>query len=119
LIDLRGRLSIHQLKELIGAALLYVGIDSGTLHIAATTDTPVVSMFSSAHHALRMPLGRPEHASFNAIQPAVPCYGCQSTIKPPITNVTCTQGDPQSPPCISKFSLVEIQEKISLAIQAV
>lgn len=40
-----GRLNLKELKELIAKASLYIGPDSGPMHIAATTPTPIVAMF--------------------------------------------------------------------------
>jgi len=105
LINLLGCLNIHELKEIIAGAECYVGIDSGTLHIAACTDTPIVAMFSSAHHRLREPLNRPSQARFIPIQPQIDCYGCQEHYPPPITGVICHRGDPFSPPCRDAFDI--------------
>lgn len=116
LVDLRGKTTIHVLKELLESSKLYVGIDSGTLHIAACTDVPIISMFTSAHHLLRMPLDRPESSVFIPILPDVDCYGCQSRIEPPITGVICSRGDPYDPPCIRKFSIDEFCAGLQLAV---
>ena len=112
LINLLGQVSIHELKELIAGSKLFVGIDSGTLHIAATTDCPIICMFTSAHHTLRMPLGRGAHAQFTAIAPKIDCYGCQAHFKPPITGVICYKGDPFSPPCKDLFDLEDLRGAI-------
>jgi ADP-heptose:LPS heptosyltransferase len=117
LVDVRGILSIHELRELIATSRLYVGIDSGTLHVAATTDTPIISLFTSAHHTLRKPLGRPAEATFVAVAPQLPCYGCQAHIPAPITGVICSQGSPIDPPCIHAFSIEDVNralEKVNL-----
>jgi len=105
LLNYLGKHTIHELKEVIENAELYVGIDSGTLHIAATTDTSIVSFFTSAHHDLRKPLGRGKSAIFTPITPDLPCYGCQQRYEPPITGVVCDQGDPYNPPCISNIDV--------------
>ncbi len=99
IINLLGQLTIQELKILIEHSQCYVGIDSGTLHIAASTDTPIVSAFTSAHHQFRLPLGRKEGSVFIPITPDIECYGCQSRMMPPITGVICAMGDPYSPPC--------------------
>jgi ADP-heptose:LPS heptosyltransferase len=39
-----GRLDLHELRALADRADAYVGGDSGPLHIAATTDTPIVEL---------------------------------------------------------------------------
>jgi ADP-heptose:LPS heptosyltransferase len=112
LINMLGKVNIHELKELIAGSKLFLGIDSGTLHIAATTDCPIICMFTSAHHTLRMPLGRKSTTKFTAIAPKIECYGCQAHFPPPITGVICHKGDPFSPPCRDLFDLEDMRRAI-------
>lgn len=76
-IDARDIFSLQQTKELISNAKLFLGTDAGPLHIAATTQTPIVSFFSIAHHHLRKPL-RDDQSIFKPVTPNIDCYGCQS-----------------------------------------
>jgi ADP-heptose:LPS heptosyltransferase len=118
LVDLMGCLTIHELKELIDLSECFIGIDSGTLHIAACTDKPIISMFTSAHHRLREPLDRPNNAPFIPIVPNIECYGCQEHYTPPITGVICHKGNPFSPPCKDLFDINDIKNaliKLNLA----
>ena len=43
--DFSGPLSIHELLPLIAGAAVYVGADSGPLHLASLTATPLVAFF--------------------------------------------------------------------------
>jgi lipopolysaccharide heptosyltransferase II len=45
LLSLVGKLNLRELRELISRSALFVGPDSGPMHIAATTQTPIVAMF--------------------------------------------------------------------------
>jgi hypothetical protein len=112
LLNMLGKFNIHELREIIAGAQCYVGVDSGTLHIAACTDTPIIAMFSSAHHRLREPLERPPKARFIPIHPAVDCYGCQEHYPPPITGVICHRGDPYSPPCKDAIDVENIRQSL-------
>lgn len=114
LVNLLGQLSLAELKEIISHSKLFFGIDSGTLHVASSTDTPIISLFTSAHHTLRMPLQRGPGAIFVPVAPRIGCYGCQSSFEPPITGVVCPMGDPFSPPCRDLFDM----EDIIRAVQA-
>ncbi len=76
-IDMRDQFNLQQVKELISQAKLFLGTDAGPLHIAATTNTPIISFFTIAHHNLRMPL-RDKDCVFIPIKPEIDCYGCQS-----------------------------------------
>jgi heptosyltransferase-3 len=40
-----GELSLAELRALLDRAVLFVGGDSGPLHIAATTDVPIVGIY--------------------------------------------------------------------------
>ena len=44
-LSLVGRLNLIELRELIDRAALFVGPDSGPMHIAASTATPIVAFF--------------------------------------------------------------------------
>lgn len=101
--DWRNRFSLQQLQLLIKKSAIFLGVDSGTLHIAASTDVPIVCLFTSAHHDLRKPIRKSDKNIFVPIPPSVPCYGCQIRFAPPITGVICDQGDPYNPPCRHAF----------------
>lgn len=45
--DLGGQVNLKELKALIGRAVLFVGVDSGPMHIAEAVGTPVVALFGS------------------------------------------------------------------------
>ena len=45
-LDLTGRTSLHELCEVIAASDVAVTFDSGVLHVANCTETPVVALFS-------------------------------------------------------------------------
>ena len=54
LFSLVGMLNLRELRELISHSTLFVGSDSGPMHIAASTSTPIVAYFGptlSAHFA--------------------------------------------------------------------
>lgn len=40
-----GKLNLREVRELISRSALFVGPDSGPMHIAATTSTPIVALF--------------------------------------------------------------------------
>jgi heptosyltransferase-1 len=45
ILTLVGRLSLRELREFISRCSLFIGPDSGPMHIAATTSTPIVALF--------------------------------------------------------------------------
>lgn len=54
-LSLVGKLKLRELKELIARASLYVGPDSGPMHIAASTATPIVAYFGPNLSAYNSP----------------------------------------------------------------
>jgi heptosyltransferase-3 len=44
-VDLSGKLSLHELAALTARAWLFIGVDSAPMHIAAAKGTPVVALF--------------------------------------------------------------------------
>lgn len=44
-LSLVGKLNLREVKELISHSSLFVGSDSGPMHIAASTSTPIVALF--------------------------------------------------------------------------
>lgn len=79
-LDWRERTTLLELRDVLGHAAAVVGVDGGTLHLAGTTDVPIV--FASG---TTLPKHRyvPRHGdhTFRAryIGPRdLSCYGCQS-----------------------------------------
>ncbi len=104
-IDARDQFSLQQVKVLIENATLFLGTDAGPLHIAATTQTPIISFFSIAHHKLRMPL-RNTSCYFKPITPQIDCYGCQSNFSA-LDSWHCQKGDYS---CTSTFEINQALE---------
>ena len=46
LLDLRGKTSIVECKEIISRSSLFISTDSALFHVASATDTPIVGIFS-------------------------------------------------------------------------
>ena len=68
-----GRLSLKQTAGLIRSARLFIGCDTGPLHIAAALGTPCVALFGASDPARTGPYGQ---AAGLVMQPA-PCSPCR------------------------------------------
>jgi hypothetical protein len=96
IIDLREKTTLLELRDVLGHAAAVVGVDGGTMHLAGTTDVPLV--FASG---TTLPKHRyiPRHGSheFRAryIGPRdLECYGCQSNWPMTTLHFTkCVYGD--------------------------
>jgi len=71
--SLAGRLNLIELREVIGRAALFIGPDSGPMHIAASTRTPIVAIFGPtlpAHFA-------PWRAEARIVETPLDCRPCR------------------------------------------
>lgn len=75
LAGLAGRLNLIETKELIARAALFIGPDSGPMHIAASTPTPIVAVFGPTLPAHFAPW-RAEKRSV-ILQRELDCRPCQ------------------------------------------
>jgi ADP-heptose:LPS heptosyltransferase len=73
LISIVSRLNLRELRELISVASLFVGPDSGPMHIAATTNTPIVAYFGPPHPP---PIG-PREAQTPRVEKDFDCRPCR------------------------------------------
>lgn len=72
----------------------FVGSDSGLLHAAGATDTPIVGVFTCAKPELRLPWRHGQLGwKCTAITPDIDCIGCMSRRDAPVTTEFCERGD--------------------------
>ena len=75
IVDL-GEFDLQELRALIGRSRLFIGGDTGPLHIAAATLTPVVGIFGPTLAARSAPW-RPSAAVTISVEPGeLPCRPC-------------------------------------------
>ena len=86
IIDL-GEFDLQELRALIGRSRLFVGGDTGPLHIAASTATPVVGIYGPTLSARSAPW-RPSTIPTFAVETAVEELPCR-----PCAQRTCVHGD--------------------------
>lgn len=72
--DLTGCLSLRQLSAVLAGAALFVGIDSGVMHMAAAHDVPVAALFGPTDPAFVAPHNRRSCIVRNETLGCVPCY---------------------------------------------
>lgn len=63
---------IPRLAALLRRASLFIGTDSGPMHIAAALDVPTVGIFGGGHFFRFLPVG----AKAVGVAVEIPCYGC-------------------------------------------
>lgn len=87
-------INIPELACLISRASCFLGSDSAILHVAGTTDTPIVGIFTAARAELRLPY---RHGKLGyrcaVVRPKIECYGCLHRQPPPVAFFNCERGD--------------------------
>ena len=73
IVDLAGRLDLRELYALLARACLFVGIDSGVMHMASAADIPVVALFGPTDPDYVGPQNRESIVVREDLQ-CVPCY---------------------------------------------
>ena len=71
-----GEFDLAELRSLVDRADLYIGGDSGPLHVAATTKTPVVALFGPTLPERSMPWRDPAIAAVSIDGGPLPCRPC-------------------------------------------
>jgi len=112
LYDLTRQLSLHQTAALVSRAQAFVGVDAGPMHIASTTATPIVAMFTSVRAEYREPRNRA--APHINIASAIDCYGCVERLLVPLTQYHCERGDAE---CTRRFSADSVVEKLKTLLK--
>lgn len=73
---IHGEFDVAGLRALIGRAALYIGGDSGPLHIASTTQTPVVGLYGPTLSLRSEPWRDPSLATEKVEVGPLPCRPC-------------------------------------------
>lgn len=75
-VDLRNKTNIPQLASIIKQSKAICGLDSGPIHLAGTTATPIICGFTSISPEHRVPYRK--KGKTYTIVPNIPCIGCES-----------------------------------------
>lgn len=71
-----GEFDLRELRALVGRAALYIGGDSGPLHIASTTRTPIVALFGPTLPERSLPWRDPRIPAMAVDAGPLPCRPC-------------------------------------------
>jgi len=99
-----GEFDLSELRALVDRAALYIGGDSGPLHIAATTGTPVVALFGPTLPERSMPWRDPAIGAIAIDAGPLPCRPCHQR--------HCVPGDFRCLAMISPNMVVEAAETL-------
>lgn len=103
-----GEFSIGELRALATRAAVYIGNDSGPLHIAATTEVPIVALFGPTLPERSMPWRDSRWFSESVDVGPLPCRPCHQR--------TCVPGDFR---CLNGISVDAVVAAAERALNAV
>lgn len=113
-LDLRDKLTLVQARDVCGHAAAVVGVDGGTIHIAGTTDVPIVYCLTTTRpeHRSVVRHGRSNWRVRHVTPKDLECAGCQSNWRMVIRHdfSKCFYGDNL---CVTKLDPQEIIDAIS------
>ena len=101
------QLDVDDLRALIARATLYIGGDSGPLHVAATTCTPIVALFGPTLAERSMPWRDPRWFAESIDGGSLPCRPCRQR--------TCEPGDFR---CLSRIRPEDVAAAAERALAA-
>ncbi len=96
-VDLSGRTPVGVLAALLERAALFVGNDSGPMHLAAAVGTPVAAVFGPGSPAKTRPWLPPEKV--RCLWAALPCSPCRQAFWE-----ECRPSSAGKPPCLTAVS---------------
>ena len=99
---------IMQQAAMIARCRCFIGSDSGLLHVAGATQTPIVGVFTSVMPAYRLPWRHGIHGwNCGSVMPNLDCVGCVARQPVPTTIETCERGDIVCTGMVSAETIVE------------
>jgi ADP-heptose:LPS heptosyltransferase len=98
---------LAELRTLVARAAVYIGGDSGPLHIAGTTDTPIVALLGPTLPERSMPWRDPRFFAEAVDAGPLPCRPCHQR--------TCRPGDFR---CLTRITAERVSEAAERAMRA-
>ena len=99
-----GEFSLTELRALVDRAALYIGGDSGPLHIAATSGVPVVALYGPTLPQRSEPWRAPQFLALAVDAGPLPCRPCDQRV--------CAPGDFRCLTWIEPENVIEAAERL-------
>jgi len=102
-LNLCGQLSPRESAAVLGKAALFIGHDSGPMHLAAAMGTPCVAIFSARNKPkVWFPYGNNHHVIYHKTE----CYGCGLEV--------CKL---EGKKCITSITVKEVEDTVRASLQ--
>ena len=114
-VDLRNKTSIPELATIMGMSQAVCGVDSGPIHLAGTTDVPIICGYSTILPQHRMPIRK--KGKIYPLLPRMECANCESKWRAVYWNFEkCFL---QHADCCKDFTADRYIEKLKLILRGV
>jgi Glycosyltransferase family 9 (heptosyltransferase) len=113
-IDLTNKTSIPEMASIMGKSRAVLGMDSGPVHVAMTTNVPVICGFTNVNPELRIP-NRENSITIPVIADELICRFCQSDWNLDFWNFQKCPVKSENPECVNHMKA----EKFILAVKKV
>jgi ADP-heptose:LPS heptosyltransferase len=104
-----GEFSIAELRALVERAVLYIGGDSGPMHVAATAPTAIVALYGPTLPARSAPWRPATRPGISLEPPPLPCRPCDQRV--------CAPGDFRCQTMIAPEQVVAAAERLLTAVR--
>ena len=104
-----GEFSIAELRALLDRAALYVGGDSGPLHVAATTSVPIVGLYGPTLPDRSAPWRDARLTSESVDAGPLPCRPCDQRV--------CAPGDFRCLTWVTPQQVVDAAERVIMRLR--
>ena len=98
-----GEFDLQELRALVARSRLFIGGDTGPLHVAATTQTPIVAIYGPTLPARSTPWRDPSLASLSVERLDLDCRPCDQRV--------CAHGDYRCLTTITPAAVVDAAER--------
>ncbi|MFH1136785.1 MAG: glycosyltransferase family 9 protein [Pseudomonadota bacterium] len=109
--NLIDRLSLRDLAAVINRLDVFVGLDSGLMHLAAARRKPVVALFG----CIRPEWRKPFDGLFEPVTADVPCLGCQARRPIPSYTGKCEDGSLR---CMKEIKVADVRAAVLRVLDA-
>lgn len=106
-IPVLPELDLQELRALVSRAAVYIGGDSGPMHVAATTETPIVALFGPTLPERSLPWRDPRWFAEGVDAGPLPCRPCRQR--------RCEPGDFR---CLTRITTDQVMEAVGRALDA-
>jgi len=108
--NLIDKLTLSEIHQLIMSAKMFIGIDSGILHIAQCTNTKLIGIFTCVDPKTR--IFRQHYTK--SVVPTSECKFCLTyKIKPPVTKMKCETGTLECCKSITSKMIIKAVKEIN------